>query len=112
MPFDAITELSVEARVIDKALEILGPSGENWVQGSLHYNGTYCMRGAIHSARRRLHIRGDKTEDFIFNQFRDEYGDVGEPQKRLIEDFNDAPWRIFSTIRSVMMNARHDAINH
>ena len=26
------------------------------------------------------------------------------PQKRLIEDFNDAPWRVFSTIRSVMMN--------
>jgi hypothetical protein len=112
MPFDAIPELPVEVRILDKALEILGPNGEHWAQGTLHDNGTYCMRGAIHSARRRLHIRGDKTEDLVFNQMRDEYGQLVErmPQKRLIEDFNDAPRRVFSTIRSIMMNARHAKI--
>ena len=112
MPFDGTRELPAEARIIDKALEILGPNGEHWTQGSLRDDDGYCMRGAIHSARRRLHIKGDKTEDLVFDQMRDEYGELIErmPQKKLIEDFNDAPWRVFSAIRSVMMNARQDAV--
>lgn len=33
MPFDATPEQSIETRLIDEMLKILGPGGEHWFQG-------------------------------------------------------------------------------
>ena len=57
---DAIrrNELPAEARIIDKVLDIFGPNGEHWTQGSLHDNGGLCMLGAIHSAPGTVAFKG------------------------------------------------------
>lgn len=101
MPFDATPELPIETRIIDKALEILCPNGEHWTQGRFHDNGTYCMRGAIHSARRRLRLMGDRTEQFITAQL---HGN------EWIEDFNDAPHRTFIDIRNLLEVVREEIL--
>jgi hypothetical protein len=53
---------ATEARIIDEAPRLLGPSGERWIQGSRadgHRND--CKIGAIRPARHRPKAKGDDT---------------------------------------------------
>jgi hypothetical protein len=36
------------SEVLRKALELLGPNGENWCQHGYHFGDSHCMQGAVH----------------------------------------------------------------
>jgi hypothetical protein len=92
MPFDATPELPIEARIIDKALDILGPNGEKWLQGKLaDKHGNHCMLGAIRLARRRLKTKGDSTEDHLLRVLQRDF----EQTVPCIEEFNEHGARRF-----------------
>jgi hypothetical protein len=74
MSLDGTTLLSMEARIIDKALTLLGPSGEKWIQGRrAGRRGNHCMIGSIKLARHRLKATGDDTERLLCNALRREW---------------------------------------
>lgn len=103
MPFDAATAIPAEVRIIDKALELLGPNGEHWTKGIANdREGNRCIVGALRSARRMLRLKGDKTTAFILTAVRDR-----RPEHPLIiEYFNDDRHRKFDEVAAVLTHAR------
>src|ERR1700739_3767922 len=66
-------ELPCAARVIDEVLRILGPKGENWIQGSIKDGkGSYCLMGAIDLARERLNVSNGDAIRFVRDALRKE----------------------------------------
>ena len=104
----------VEARIIDEALEILGPNGERWIQGSeTDCDHNHCMIGAIKLARRRLGVKGDKTVRLINNEIQ-RYRAASEDRWRKesgVVDFNDRPDRTFEQVRETFLLARREALS-
>jgi hypothetical protein len=105
MPFDA-RQPCAEVRVIDKALELLGPNGEHWTQGiSKDREGNRCIMGAVRSAKRMLRIKGDQTIRIILTAL------GGDPRYRPIDiiiDYNDSD-REFEEIAALLAHARNIA---
>ena len=102
MPFDAATAIPAEVRIIDKALELLGPNGEHWTKGIANDGeGNRCIVGAVRSARRMLRLKGDKTTAFILTAVPDR-----RPGHPVIEDFNDDRHRKFGEVAAVLTHAR------
>ena len=55
MPFDLAPEPSIETRILDEMLEILGPNGEHWIKDlEQDDKGGYCMLGALGLVLQRL----------------------------------------------------------
>ena len=80
----------IEARLIDKALKILGPNGEKWIKGrEADKQHNHCMIGAIKLARRTL-----RRDHHIPH----------------VPSFNDDPCRRFDQVREVMLLAKCEAI--
>jgi hypothetical protein len=105
MPFDG-GNLPAEVRVIDKALELLGPNGEHWTQGiSNDRRGNRCITGAIRSARYQLGVKGDKTIRLLIKVINWPWW----PQNmHLIEEYNDA--HEFADVISLLLHVRAMAI--
>jgi hypothetical protein len=114
MPFDGITYLPVEARIMDAALDILGQKGERWIQGEFaDDSGGHCMVGAIRLARRRLKPQGDKTTKLLGQIIEKDYklfGNGRSAYSQLIQGYNDQPGRTFTEVKIIMRKALHDAI--
>jgi hypothetical protein len=117
MPLDGELPCA-EARVLDKALELLGPNGEFWLQNRLSdHHGNRCMVGAILCGCAYLRIKPDQTlrlmvEAFSTSEFIPEgAGDIPEQICGIIQEFNDEPGRPFEHIRQVLANARELAIS-
>jgi hypothetical protein len=113
MPFDGITYLPVEARIIDAALDILGQKGGRWIQGQFADTGGHCLAGAIRLARRRLKLKGDRTTELIGRIIEKDFKLFGEPRSaysQLIQGYNDQPGRTFTEVKIIMRKALHDAI--
>jgi hypothetical protein len=124
MPFDGNAERSapvrlpdapqceppIEARIIDEALEILGPNGEKWIQGrEADQRHNHCMIGAIKLARRRLKVKGDDTERLMLNAL---YRDNGQERVQFIERFNDQSGQSFNRVRETFLLAKCEALSH
>jgi hypothetical protein len=108
MPFDAATKTPVEVLVIDKALEVLGPKGEYWIQGkSSDRRGGRCLMGAIGYAKRMLGVKGDRTVSLVFTALHS----IPTHRNRIeyIENYNDKPERTFDEIAGVLVHARNIA---
>jgi hypothetical protein len=102
-------EPPVEARIIDEALKILGPNGERWIQGrEADKQHNHCMVGAIRLARRRLKVKGDKTERLILNVL---YRDGNTGRLQFIEGFNDKLGRRFDHVRETLLLAKCEALS-
>ena len=105
MPFDG-GQPCLEIQVIDKALEVLGPNGENWTQGeSNDGHGKRCIMGAVRSARRMLRIKGDNTTGIILAALGASTSTHYRPVEH-IEDFNDGG-RKFDEIAGLLIHARN-----
>lgn len=101
----AVETDSVEVRVIDEALKILGPDGDKWIKGrETDRQHNHCMIGAINLARRRLKVKDDLTKDLVEQALR---RDRHIPH---IPAFNDAPHRRFDQVREIMLLAKCEAI--
>jgi hypothetical protein len=105
MPFDG-RKPCLEIQIIEKALEVLGPNGENWTQGTSNDgHGKRCIMGAVRSARRMLRIKGDSTTGIILAAL------GGDPRYRPIDiiiDYNDSD-REFEEIAALLAHARNIA---
>jgi hypothetical protein len=118
MPLDPILEeRCLEALVIDRALQLLGPNGEHWTQGKLHDSeGSYCMIGAILFARGQLRIKDDRTIELVVEAFStsefipEGAGDMPEQISEIIQEFNDREGRPFEHIDQVLRKARAMAV--
>lgn len=107
MPFDG-RQPCLEIQIIDKALEVLGPKGEQWIQGkSSDRRGGRCLMGAIGYAKRQLGVKGDRTASLVFAAL------YSLPQHRnrieYIENFNDKQGRTFDEIAALLVHARNIA---
>ena len=109
MPYDSASELPIEAIVIDKVLEILGTTGEHWIQNSYRKRGNFCIRGAVMRARTQLGIKRDKTEKLLAARLQSTI-DTPQPKRCLIEGFNDAKGRRFDEVRDLLLNVRHEIV--
>jgi len=108
MPFDG-RKPCLEIQIIDKALEVLGPNGEYWTQGTSNDgHGKRCIMGAVRTARRKLRENGDKTTALLIQAFGCRR--LLRPAE-VIEDFNDAPNRTFDEIAGLLVHARNLAAN-
>jgi hypothetical protein len=118
MPFDGNAERSapirlpdappLEARIIDEALNILGPNGEKWIQGDeADAQHNHCMIGAIRLARHRLKARGDDTERLIAQVL---YRGTCRRPLQSIENFNDERGRRFGQVREAFLLAKCEAL--
>lgn len=108
MPLDG-RQLCAEVRVIDKALEVLGPNGEGWLQNRLtDHRGNCCLLGAILCARLQLGIEGDRTIPLVAETMAgSDFARIHPDQhSRLIEAWNDGPWRKFDEVAEVLVHAR------
>jgi hypothetical protein len=102
---NAVDGDSLEVRVIDEALKILGPDGEKWIKGhETDKQHNHCMIGAIKLARRRLKVKEDLTKHFVEHALR-----RGRHIPH-IPAFNDDPCRRFDHVREVMLLAKCEAI--
>jgi hypothetical protein len=113
MPFDG-RQPCAEVRVIDKALELLGPNGEGWIQHQVtDHLGNRCLLGAILVARNLLAIRTDSTIHLVAKTIAgDHFARIRMDQHSgLIESFNDGPWRTFDEIAGVLVCARNIAVS-
>jgi len=109
MPFDGI-EQRAEVEVISRAIEILGPNGENWTQFEFSSEGRHCIIGALNQARRELNITGDKSAKHIRHALSVIYpASAIWSQPLTIVDFNDVEWRRFSEVARVLAYARSEA---
>jgi hypothetical protein len=105
MPFDAATAIPAEVRIIDKALELLGPNGEHWTKGIANDGeGNRCIVGAVRSARRMLRLKGDNTTKIILTALGVSRSPYYRPVEH-IEDFNDGD-REFDEIAALLVHAR------
>jgi hypothetical protein len=102
MPFDATPDRSSETRIIDKALQILGPNGENWIKGD-GVDDKFCMLHALNMARHRIggRTRGDETELRVVEAIR-----LLHHKTQQVPDFNDDPERTFEEVVAVLQLAR------
>jgi hypothetical protein len=104
MPYDG-RQTCAEVRIIDKALELLGPNGESWTQDEANDgHGKRCIMGAVRSARRMLRLKGDRPTEIILAALgsgRSYYRPTGR-----IEDFNDGAKRTFDEIAALLVHAR------
>jgi hypothetical protein len=106
MPFDG-RQPCLEIQIIDKALEVLGRNGEFWIQHrNSDYRGGRCIMGAVMYARRKLNIKGDRTEALLLKTT------YGAPRGRiktylLIEAWNDDDRRKFDQIAAALVQARN-----
>jgi hypothetical protein len=104
-PDIAVDTDPIEARVIDEALKILGPSGEKWIKGrEADKQHNHCIIGAIKLARRRLKVEEDGTKRLVLDEV---YRNSGHYS---IETFNDNPGRRFNSVREVMLLAKREAM--
>jgi hypothetical protein len=101
MPFDATPDQSIESRIIDEALRILGPNGEHWIKGSEFGSQRVCMLHALNLAKHNLRTRGDETELRVIEAIR-----VLHNKSQQIPDFNDDPRRTFVEVLQVLQLAR------
>jgi hypothetical protein len=91
--------------VYEKALELLGEEGENWISGEYEDRGRYCLVGALNLARNGNAWNG-VSSDFVSvmtvvrEQF---YTDPYEFES--IEDWNDQNLRTFDDVRAVLEKA-------
>jgi hypothetical protein len=111
MPFDG-GQPCLEIQVIDKALELLGPNGEGWLQHHLtDHRGNRCLLSAILVARNLLAIKADGTIHRVAEAIAGRnYARIHpEQHSRLIESFNDGPWRKFDEVAGVLVRARNIA---
>jgi hypothetical protein len=105
MPFDG-RQPSAEVRVLDQALEVLGPKGEFWIQGeNSDRRGNRCMLGAVNYARRKLGIKQDLTTIFIIRALC--ASNTCRDIPLYIESFNDHPGRTFDEVAGVLVHARN-----
>jgi hypothetical protein len=101
-------ELPSAARVIDEALRILGPHGEQWIKGSEDdTKGNYCIMGAIDLAREKLNVRNADALRFVRDAIRKEEG----RSHAFIARFNDGDLTTFVNVRRILLLAKCDAIN-
>ena len=109
MPFDG-GQPCLEIQVIDMALEVLGPRGENWIQHrNSDYRGGRCVVGAVRYAQRKLGIKGDSTIQILYRAI---YISAPKlPMVKMIEAYNDGPWRKFDEVAGVLVHARNLAAN-
>ena len=61
MPFDGTNSRPAAVAVIDRAIDLLGPNGERWIQNSFTDKGSHCILGALRRARHELGIKGDRS---------------------------------------------------
>ena len=105
MPFDGLG-VNQDMLVIDKMLEIFGPNGERWIQGVEYHPGrSWCLVGALKSARRRLRSRDDEAGKFIVYAIW--HADNTAIKRRMsIEEWNDQSGRTFDEIKDMLSFAR------
>jgi hypothetical protein len=110
MPFDG-RQPCLEIQIIDKALEVLGPNGEHWIQGEVNdSHGNRCIVGAVRTARRKLRLKGDRTITLILTALCASRSNIYSPLE-FIENFNDQPGRKFDEIAGLLVHARNLAAN-
>jgi hypothetical protein len=101
MPFDAAPDQSIESRIIDEALRILGPNGEHWIKGG-DINGKFCMLHALAFPKLGFpEPLEEETELKILEAIAKLHGSY-----IYIPSFNDSPWRTFEEILAVLQLAR------
>jgi hypothetical protein len=104
MPFDG-RQPCLEIQIIDKALEVLGPKGEHWLQGKRSdRRGNRCVMGAVDHARRSMGIKKDRTISFLLKAAG--YHHRVPARWYVMEDFNDDPKRTFDEIAALLVQAR------
>jgi hypothetical protein len=111
MPFDGIPikkRMRIPVRVIDKALELLGPNGENWAKGFMFQHGKFCMCGAIAKASEHMRLKGLRHEVAVGHLVEMALKEAHE--EPVIEQFNDCKPRVFADIRNIMLAARQIAV--
>src|SRR5262245_42296575 len=93
MPFDSLAPFPETETQVTKdlraALELLGPNGENWCQHAAKIGGRFCMVGAM------LEVEAGEAATTAL------YRVMGGS----VVDFNDAPGRDFSDVRSAFERA-------
>jgi hypothetical protein len=105
MPFDGLS-VNQDMLVIDKMLEIFGPNGEHWIKGFEYHPGrSWCLVGALKSARRRLRSRDDDAGKFIVYAIW-HADDTAIKRRMSIEDWNDQTDRTFDEIKGMLSFAR------
>jgi len=111
MPFDGTDSRTATVAVIDRAIELLGPSGARWTQCEFTSDaGHHCILGALKRARFELKIKGDKSAKHIRNAIH-VLADSTRPYAfpLSIMDFNDETGRKFGDIALVLAYARATA---
>jgi hypothetical protein len=105
MPFDGVS-VNQGMLVIDKMLEIFGPNGEHWIQGSEYNHGRkWCLVGALKSARRRPRSRDDDAGKFIVYALW-HVDNTALKRRMSLEDWNDQRGRTFDEIKGMLLFAR------
>ena len=102
MPFDLASEPSIETRILDEMLEILGPNGERWIKDlEQDDKGGYCMLGALGLVLQRLGFPHGDPITYINQAIYEAYGKVIS-----VVEFSDSPRRRFQEIRRVLRLAK------
>jgi hypothetical protein len=109
LPFDG-THFSqpTAASVIDKMMDLLGPNGERWIQGSRRAGNKFCLEGAIFEASFKLSTESYPTVKLIIQSINYFHGFRGRAP---ISSFNDHQNRRFSDVRAMLAFARHEAMH-
>jgi hypothetical protein len=102
MPFDNTPE-TIESRIIDEALRILGPKGENWIKGTEFGSQRVCMLHALNMARNQIGGQSmrDETEIRVVEAIR-----LIHHRTQQVPDFNDDPERTFDEVVAVLQRAK------
>ena len=104
MPFDAARAQTIEMRLIDETLKILGPNGEHWMQGDEDDGrGNYCMWGAIRRARKRY---SPAWKDDLEARIAEAIWQGQGLRYHFVVPFNDALGTTFTDVRNVLELAK------
>jgi hypothetical protein len=104
MPFDAARAQTIEMRLIDETLKILGPNGEHWMHGDEDDGrGNYCMWGAIRRARKRY---SPAWKDDLEARIAEAIWQGQGLRYHFVVPFNDALGTTFTDVRNVLELAK------